>query len=189
MFGILSTMASPVLGFSPRIAPLKNTLPGAGYALLVWTNLLLFNIHNQRHPEAILEDSINKPWRPLPAERLTPTQATDLMSAMYPVVIIASADLGGLGPCLVEALLSIRYKEWRGAKNPVLKNLLNGVGIACFLVGPLEISVDATSVASSPKVLQWLVLTVLAMFMTIHIQDFPDQDGDRLRSRRTVGDG
>ncbi|KAL8724363.1 MAG: hypothetical protein Q9166_007999, partial [cf. Caloplaca sp. 2 TL-2023] len=35
--------------------------------LWTWLNLLPFNINNQRQPAAILEDKINKSWRPLPS--------------------------------------------------------------------------------------------------------------------------
>lgn len=151
-----------------------------------WTNLLLFNLHNQRHPNAVLEDSVNKPWRPLPAKRLTPTEATYWMYVMYPVVLVSSAGLGGLGPCLIEAFSCLWYNEWGGAESPVLKNFLNAAGFVCFLAGPLEISVGGVSLVQYPKAFQWLTIIGLAIFMTVHIQDFRDQDGDRQRDRRTV---
>lgn len=190
---MLGALSSPILGFgvSKDLIEILHKTP----AMLFWSwiNLLLFNLHNQRHPESIQEDSINKPWRPLPAKRLTPLEATKLMYAVYPVVILSSAYFGGLGPCLVEAFSCLWYNEWRGAESPILKNLLNAVGFVCFLAGPLEISNGSVSVIAFPKAFQWLLMIGVAIFLTVHTQDFRDQDGDRLRKRLTlpllIGDG
>ena len=183
---MLGAAASPVLGLGPQPSLLEALGKAPAMLLWSWTNLLLFNLHNQRHPDAVLEDSINKPWRPLPAKRLTSYEARLWMLGMYPVVLASSAALGGMGPCLMEGFSCLWYNEWRGAESPLLKNLLNAAGFACFLAGPLEIVTGSTSLVFAPKALQWLVMIGLAIFLTVHIQDFRDQDGDRLRNRRTV---
>ena len=193
-FGVLGSLSGPSFGFGAPKSSLDILRLTPAMLFWSWINLLLFNLHNQRHPEAIHEDSVNKPWRPLPAKRLTPTEATCLMYWVYPVVILSSAISGGLGPCLLEAFSCLWYNEWGGAENPLLKNLLNAAGFACFLAGPLEIaSGSSVMLGESRTALQWLGVLGAAIFSTVHTQDFRDQDGDRMRKRQTVplmlGDG
>ena len=186
-FGVLGARAGPALGFARRVpaAALLARVP----AMLVWSwaNLLLFALHNQRHAASIAEDAINKPWRPLPAKRLTPAEATRLMYAAYPVVLLASMCVGGgLGPCLMLIVAGLWHNEWRGAENPILKNWLSAVGIAGFLAGPLEIALGGPSIAAHPKALGWLLMLAAMISTTIHVQDFRDVAGDKLRARRTI---
>ena len=60
--------------------------------VLVWTwvNLLMETIANQRLPESILEDSINKPWRPFPSKRLNEDQGRHLLLWMIPAIFLFS---------------------------------------------------------------------------------------------------
>lgn len=45
----------------------------------IWLHLLVENISNQRLPGSVMEDSINKPWRPIPSGRLTSKEAESLL--------------------------------------------------------------------------------------------------------------
>ena len=186
VFGLLGAAASPVLGFNScvSIAEATNRVP----KMLFWsrTNLLLFNLHNQRHRGAILEDRVNKPWRPLPSGRFTASEASYLMYAMYPMVLVSSFSSGGLGPCLLEGFCCLWYNEWGGAETPILKNLLNAAGFVCFLAGPLEIAVGAESIINSTRASLWLIMIGMVIFTTVHTQDFRDMEGDMLRNRLTV---
>ena len=64
------------------------------------------------------------------------------------------------------------YNEWRGAESPFLKNLLNGIGIRCFLAGPLEVLVlgsgSGGSLLGYPRAVQWLTLIAFAIITTSH---------------------
>ena len=185
LFGILGALAAPAFGFArTSFAAILLRLP----AMLLWsgTHLLHFTLSNQRAADSILEDKINKPWRPLPAQRLTVGEATRLTYALYPVAILVSACLGGMGPGLAELVFTVAYNEGRGAEEPILRNLLAALGIACFLAGPLEIALGGQSIATHPIALAWLALLAAAIFTTIHVSDFRDAEGDKQRARRTV---
>ena len=186
LFGVLGALSGPMFGFGAVIRPTQILYRTPAMLFWSWTNLLLFNLHNQRHIEAIKEDGVNKPWRPIPAQRLSISDATWIMYAMYPVVIWSSLYAGGLRPCIVEAVACLWYNEWRGAESPFLKNFLNAVGIACFLAGPLEIVIGGVSLMSFPTAFSWLVMLGTIIIMTAHLQDFRDQDGDKSRGRRTL---
>lgn len=187
-FGVIGALCSPVFGIGASVGLLGILRKTPAMLIWSWTNLLLFNLHNQRHPKAILEDAINKAWRPLPAKRITAAETTYVMYAMYPIVILSSMCSGGLVPCLVEMFCCIWHNEWRGDESPFFKNFLNAVGIACLLAGPLEILVlgSGNSLFRHPCVIQWLALIAFAVLTTVHTQDFRDVDGDKLRGRRTI---
>ena len=62
----------------------------------VYITLLPFAINNQRVPEAIEEDAINKPWRPMPTGRWSPQFAKYVMLALYAFAFVISCKIGGL---------------------------------------------------------------------------------------------
>lgn len=106
-FGILCALCGPIIGFGASVCLHKILLMTPAVLFWSWANLLLFNIHNQRHPQSSQEDGINKAWRPLPAKRLTAAQATSSMYTMYPIVILFSLYSGGLGPYLLALFISL----------------------------------------------------------------------------------
>ncbi|MCJ1466620.1 hypothetical protein MMC07_005240, partial [Pseudocyphellaria aurata] len=188
MFAVPSALCGQKLGFGANMGLLEILRKTPAVLIWSWTHLLMFQLQNQHTPAAIQEDRINKAWRPLPTGRLTTAEASWLMYAMYPIVILLSVYSGGLGPCLLGTFTCIWYNEWQGAESPFLRTFLNAVGFSCFLAGPLEVLVVGSrdSLLNHPRATQWLALLAVANFTTIHTQDFRDLDGDRLRSRRTV---
>ena len=151
-----------------------------------WTNLLICCLHNQRHSEAIEEDRINKPWRPIPAKRITAAGTTRLLYGVWPLVITSAYFTGGLQPCLIICGLNIWYNEYGGADQPIQKNFLNAVAITCFLAGPLEVAVHTDVPLSINRASVWLFIISVAVFTTVQAQDFRDRVGDGLRGRRTL---
>ncbi|KUI69962.1 Digeranylgeranylglyceryl phosphate synthase [Cytospora mali] len=186
LFGVLTASVASRVSMGPSL-PFSQIFKSApGMLLWSWSNLFLFNLHNQRHAPAIAEDAINKPWRPLPAGRLSPHQATRIMYCTYPVVLLISSAAGGMLPCLLEAVFCLWYNEWGGASDPVLKNILNGLGFACFFAGPLEIATGNSVFSGGMKAATWLSILAAAISTTSHAQDFRDMDGDRATGRMTV---
>lgn len=117
----------------------------------------------------------------MPANSVTAVEATWLMYAMYPIVILSSVYSGRLGPCLLEMFSYIWYNEWRGAESLFLVNLLNAAGFVCFLAGPLEILAigGGSDLLSYSNAVQWLALIAFVIFTTVHIQDLRDRDCER----------
>lgn len=188
LFGALNASIAPQISLAPKsLSPLQILASTPAMLLWSWSHLLLFNIHNQRHPSSIAEDAINKPWRPLPAGRITPEQTNRLMYCVYALVLAVTATVGGKGPSLLELALCLWYNELGGSANPFLKNLLNASGLVCFFAGPLEV-VTGHSVlfAGEGKVALWLLIIAGAITTTSHLQDFRDVEGDRLANRKTI---
>lgn len=186
LFGALNASIASKVSMGPSLSPQQILVSSPAMLLWSWAHLLLFNIHNQRHPPSIAEDAINKPWRPLPAGRLTPRQANRLMYCAYALVLFVSSTLGGEVPCLVELGLCLWYNELGGASNPFLKNVLNAFGLACFFAGPLEVATGHSIFSGDMKVAIWLFIIASAITTTSHIQDFRDIEGDKISNRRTI---
>ena len=81
----------------------------------VWVNQLVFNIGNQQRPESIAEDSINKPWRPMPSKRLSATQAELARVLASAASFALSRNVGGLRPCIT--LMFLGSYERKKAEN------------------------------------------------------------------------
>lgn len=187
LFGALNASIASTFQMGPALSPWQILQSTPAMLLWSWSHLFLFNLHNQRHASSIAEDAINKPWRPLPARRLSPEQATRIMYCMYPVVItLVSLRLGGLFPSLVEMGLCLWYNEAKGSSNALLKNMLNAFGLACFFAGPLEVVTGHSIFCGDMKAATWLLTLACAIMSTSHAQDFRDLEGDKAAGRVTL---
>ncbi|KAK0719138.1 hypothetical protein B0H67DRAFT_532735 [Lasiosphaeris hirsuta] len=178
----LSTALSRSI-FPVPFTPARLPLP----LLWAWLALLFFSLHNQHSPASILEDAINKPWRPLPAGRITPRQTRALLAAVYPVWLGASVYLGAIKPCLGLTVLTWYYCELGGGEQGgFARNALNALGYSCFFAGALQALAGPGEEVYAGKALAWLVVVSLIVFSMIHAQDFRDEEGDGLRGRTSV---
>ena len=205
-FGILSSIAVSLDQHSsphsdPNIPSTSQIIFRAPLVILwVWINLLPFAIDNQRRPDAVEEDVLNKPWRPMPSRRLTPKSARRLMVFLYCVAVISSYLLGNLPQCLALIFLGYWYNDLQGGDvSCALRNLINACGYTCFSSGAMQVALGqyGTSSHQTKSALQlmgwWYVVLACVIFSTVQAQDMYDQRGDAIRNRKTVplvfGDG
>lgn len=151
-----------------------------------WTNLLVFNLSNQRSQVSTKEDMVNKPWRPLPSGRLTSTAATRVFYCMRPTVLLVSLWVGGLVPCISIMCLSYWYDDQGAASNPLVKNLINGMGIGCYFAGPFEVITGRSILSGKGDAAIWVLMVMGAITTTSHVQDLRDKEGDRAAGRETL---
>lgn len=186
IFGICATIGAGSFGISdaPDWKQCCARLPLL--LLWPWLNLLPFDIFNQLHPDAIAEDKLNKPWRPLPSQQISPKQAKTLMLLLYPTAFITSCFLGGWKQSLALVALGFWYNQARGADvNWAVRNFINGCGYMCFQAGTMEAGLGRTLPATSALV-HWLLILAAVVFTTVATQDMYDQAGDSVRGRKTV---
>lgn len=147
---LLNATALSLENKSARAASSTLNIPGPGRILertplllfWVWINLLPFNIDNQRQPQSIEEDSMNKPWRTIPSRRLSAGTATTIMYILYPIAVIISFFLGTITQCLALMVLGVWYNDLRGSDgNPLLRNMINGCGFVCFSSGAMQVAI------------------------------------------------
>jgi len=154
--------------------------------LWIWLNLFTLDLANQRLRASIREDRVNKPWRPIPANRLTAKNAQTLLSVAVPATIALSQLLGGVEESLLMVPLNWVYNDLGGAdENFVARNLLNALGLMCFSVGATRVLQGCDPALSSAGLL-WIAMTGGCIFTTISLQDLYDLEGDLLRGRRTA---
>ncbi|KAI4161810.1 MAG: hypothetical protein LQ342_004501 [Letrouitia transgressa] len=184
----VSTAFSPSLTTSTFTPPAASLLPRLLLAAAwVWLNLLIFCIGNQRLPHSIAEDRLNKPWRPIPSERLTPAQAKENWITAQVIAASLSLALGqGLWQCLALMVLGYIHNDLgAGDRSCVLRNILNAAGFLCFGTGAAAVTM-AKSVEFTRAAYMWYAIIAAVVFTTIQSQDMHDQEGDRELSRRTV---
>lgn len=181
--GALSTPKT----FSDSPKSIGRTLAAVSWLLI---NLIPFAINNQRGERAIAEDSLNKPWRPFPRGRISHQWGTRVMVTLYilaPIYSIAFA--GGVRHSVALIWLGLWYNNWGGAdKNPVIRNIINGLGYTCFASGAMEVALGGSLLSLHPLgwLGRWLLVIIGIIFSTVQLQDMSDQPGDAKRGRRTV---
>ncbi|CAG8028300.1 unnamed protein product [Penicillium nalgiovense] len=165
---------------------------GRALAVLSWLliNLIPFAINNQQGQRAIAEDGLNKPWRPFPRARTSHEWGMRVMIILYifaPIYSLAFA--GGVRHSAALIWLGMWYNNWGGAdKNPVIRNIINGLGYTCFASGAMEVALGGSLLPLHPLGLpgQWLLVIIGIISSTVQLQDMSDQAGDAKRGRRTV---
>jgi 4-hydroxybenzoate polyprenyltransferase len=159
-----------------------------GFSLsLVWVTIVAlgFSISNQRRPSSVQEDTLNKPWRPLPSQRITPSQASALLVVTSLIGLSYSTVFGGLGPYLVQLAASYHYNDLGGAQSHhVVRDILNAIGVTSWLYGCIDVA-GGSDFHFSTSELYTSMTIVAATTTTIAIQDFRDLEGDRACGRAT----
>ena len=153
----------------------------------IWTNLLIEVIANQRLGQSIVEDAVNKPWRPLPSKRLSQDEARRLLMAVIPCAFILSWLLNVTAPSIALMALTWLYNDLGGANEHfLLRNVLNAFGLLCFGAGATFIVGGQTSDTLTSGGLVWFGLMGAVITSTVHVQDLADVEGDSARGRKTL---
>ena len=151
-----------------------------------WLNTLVFNLSNQRHSKAVAEDALNKPWRPLPAGRITSAQTTKWLLSAVPLTILATHFLGAKEEASYIICGTWLYNDLgAGDEDFLVRNAFIAVAYMVWGCGTLKVLVS-DRLPLTPAAHHWLVMIGLVIFTTISMQDLKDQDGDKARGRRTA---
>ena len=190
-FGLLTSLGASAFGINPAPAWSMCFQRVPVVLLWAWLNLLPFTIDNQRQPDAIMEDSINKPWRTMPLRLMTPEHAQVVMFIFYFLALATSIRIGGLLQCATLIALGFWYNDARGADvSFVIRNLINGLGFMCFTSGALHVALSPSQWQAFARLdgqgLPWLAIIGAIVFTTVQTQDLYDQAGDSARGRKTL---
>ena len=188
LFGVFGAFSGPALTTNqvPTTYAILERLP----KVLVWTwmNTFVFALSNQSHAVAVEEDRCNKPWRPLPAARITLTQARRLLLISIPTVLaICYLFVGGLEESMFLFCLTWMYNDLGGADGHfVLRDLIISVAYTFYCNGALSIAAGFPVYRLSQNGYVWHCITGAVIFTTISIQDLKDTEGDLARGRSTA---
>ena len=141
------------------------------------------DLSNQRLPHSAIEDAINKPWRPIPAGRITSDQSRRLLLAVIPSTLAIGWSFGVVAETAALIILSCMYNDLRGAdEHFILRNLFNTAGYTSFGIGALHI-MCGSDVALNSTAYIWIAIIGAIIFSTISVQDLRDQEGDKASGR------
>ncbi|KAJ5702261.1 hypothetical protein N7488_009809 [Penicillium malachiteum] len=183
-FGILSALAGKRLtdcGENVQTDILARRVPLI--ILFNWANVFIFDLANQRLPEAVMEDKLNKPWRPLLTGQITSETTRRVMLFSIPATIGTSFMLGVGSESSLIMVLTWLYNDLRGG-DEIVRDLIISAGYALYLAASLNIGIGADCLISKQGY-QWISIMSGIILTTMQIQDLKDQIGDRTRGRRT----
>ncbi|KAI9874354.1 MAG: hypothetical protein M1830_009846, partial [Pleopsidium flavum] len=175
-FGILGALAGPLLttNKSPGLMEILGRLQRV--LLWNWLNTLIFDLANQRLPEAIVEDALNKPSRPLPAGRITAPQTRVLLLATVPIVLAITYFLGAWEETALLFCLNWMYNDLKGGdENFIVRNLIIGLAFALYDEASLRVACGFHQAVTIPGY-HWVAITSGVIFTTMHVQDMKDQE-------------
>lgn len=186
-FGLFGALSGGALttNQSPDFWVIFNRLPLVLFWM--WAHILVFTVANQRLPDSVGEDSINKMWRPLPSGRITGVQARRLLLGLVPAMMALTRLLGAGEFSLLSLLLTWLYNDLEGSSESyIIRNLLNALGLTCWSAGTTIVACGKDSCQLNAMGYYWLKIEAAIVFTTLQVQDLRDQKGDRARGRRTA---
>lgn len=156
--------------------------------LYVWLYVLYFDCSNQKSPEAIEEDKINKPWRAIPSGRLSIEGAERWYKASIFLLLAASGLwLGGFPEAVAFMLETWAHDHASGSNYWWSKNIINSLFYATGQLGGTRVAAESMPDTTMIRAgYEWCGMLFLECLTTIHIQDMRDQEGDAARGRRTM---
>ena len=187
-FGIFSALAGPPLttNHSPSLSEILWRIP---YVVLwTWLSTLVFGLANQRLSDSVLEDKLNKPWRPLPAGRISQEQTRRLLFFAIPTSLgVIHFSMGPTEEMVLLFCLTWMYNDLGGSDNNFLvRNLIIAVAYTLYGIGALRVACNHPLWTINTNAIVWLIIIGCIIFTTIHIQDLKDMKGDRARDRKTA---
>ncbi|OTA54000.1 hypothetical protein K449DRAFT_401328 [Hypoxylon sp. EC38] len=186
-FGLCSALSAPVL-VTPQIGVTSILLQLPCVIFFNWTNLLIFDLANQRLPDSAREDALNKPWRPVPCGLITSAQVRRVMLLCIPVVLIANHFFGvGTETSLLFVLTWLYNDLMGGDENWICRNMIIAAAFWLYNTGSAKVAsgnVYAQTAHITEKGGLWATIISGVILTTMHVQDLKDQEGDNARGRR-----
>lgn len=156
-----------------------------------YSNLLVFNLANQRLWEASQEDKVNKPWRPVPSGRMTRTHIRQAMQIIIPLILAINHYLLNVGAetaCILTGTWV--YNDLKASEDGMLlRNAIVALALGTYNWTSVKVAIGGGG--SSPAQItslgyNWVLMNAAVIFTTVHMQDIPDVAGDRSRGRHTI---
>ncbi|KAI0112260.1 UbiA prenyltransferase family-domain-containing protein [Nemania sp. FL0031] len=167
----------------PQISIYYRILCAASW---IWLQLLVLDLANQRLPDSVSEDKVNKPWRPITSGRITVEGTRQLLIASIAITFAVSHYMGATLEALLLFTLNWMYNDLGLANsNWFMRNVMNALGITSIGAGATRVACGDLVFKVAPAARWWLLCAGM-LATTIHAQDLYDQEGDAVRGRSTV---
>ncbi|KAF1831499.1 hypothetical protein BDW02DRAFT_47988 [Decorospora gaudefroyi] len=201
IFGICTALAGPPFTSDSVAGPTILTRIPLVVAFN-WTNVLVFELANQRLYESVLEDGLNKPYRPIPAGLMTRSDVRRALQLVIPAVLAFNHYVlctGAETACVFVGCWV--YNDLKGSDDSwLLRNAIIALAFGVFNWTSVKVAVGGGGggggvggghvVQSSSGIesmgWNWIRMYSLIIFTTMQVQDMKDQAGDRARGRKTA---
>lgn len=187
-FGMFGAMASSILVEEPAtLTPSAKMLLQRFPLVLAYNvaNLLVFDLANQRAPHSVVEDRINKPWRPIPRGKISTDQTRRVMLAVIPATLALNYVLGAWHQGIFIHVLTWLYNDLNGGDEAFIREIIIAIAYGMFNSGSLSVAIGPEA-SLSPLGLTWTVMISGVILTTMQVQDLKDQKGDKTRGRKTI---
>ncbi|KAL8770191.1 MAG: hypothetical protein Q9209_004033 [Squamulea sp. 1 TL-2023] len=153
-----------------------------------WANLLIEDIANQRLPASVLEDALNKPWRPIPAKRISPDESRHLLILWIPLVCFFSWLLGVAQESTAVIVMAWMYNDLGGSSDDwFIRNALNAIALTTWYAAATVIILKRNGSSQlTEQTWVWLCAVGATIMTTVQTQDLPDMHGDSAIRRKTM---
>lgn len=190
IFGISAALSKRLLA-GPQYLHIHAVLQRLPLVLVFnRSDLLIFDLANQRLSDSIKEDMINKPWRPLPTGRISQRQTRYLMLIAMPLVLFLNCVLSVWKETALLFNLTWIYNDLRGGDdNWLVRNLIIAFAFFLYSLGSLKVASGASDHAEDvlgSAAYGWTAAISAVILTTMQVQDLKDQEGDRTRGRQTA---
>ncbi|KAI0521173.1 UbiA prenyltransferase family-domain-containing protein [Xylaria bambusicola] len=188
LFGLCGVLSGPIfINLEDHVQPLELVIRLPSVVFFVWSTLLVFQLSNQRLPEAVIEDSLNKPWRPIPSGLVTPIQIRRALLLIVPIVWACNYLLDVAYETALLTVLFWLYSDLGGGdENCILRNAIISAGYGLWNLGSIKVASGRSSDDLTSTGATWIFILTGVALTTMHMQDLRDQQGDRSRGRQTA---
>jgi 4-hydroxybenzoate polyprenyltransferase len=177
---LMAATALRATGPHPALAWARGLVGSA-----VFSTLFLFTFCLGNQIVGVEEDTLNKPQRPIPAGLVTLRGARARWAAAMIAFPLSSLLIGGprlLLWALASEILFLVYDHGGLHRHWLTKNLVCVTpGVLALLAGSWQAAAPLT-----PDAWRWILFAVLALGITMPIQDLRDVEGDRVAGRTTL---
>ncbi|KIY68827.1 hypothetical protein CYLTODRAFT_421278 [Cylindrobasidium torrendii FP15055 ss-10] len=177
------TIMFPVTTFAMSLAEKTTWSRVPLVAMWVWFELLGFNTANQTAGASPDEDAINKPWRPVPAKRITLENAKTLRHVLSCFNMCMAIVLHTVNATVGFEILTTLHNDLHTSEHWFTKNAGTAL-LYCFMEFGATLVADGSSTLTLNQTCG-IIGSVIIICTTIHAQDFCDVDGDRASGRST----
>ena len=169
--------------------------------------LLPFSVSNQMPKQMILEDKINKPYRPLPSKIITISQAQSRFYIYTIFYVVISWYQNCLFSCVVWMSFMWMYNQKNWSRFWFFKNLVMSIGAISLFSGQWSVismhinntykfNTGCTGTTSmmgikgatdlNISIMRWIFIESFCIGLGISMQDIRDMKGDKMTGRVTL---
>ncbi|EHL00687.1 putative Digeranylgeranylglyceryl phosphate synthase [Glarea lozoyensis 74030] len=149
------------------------------------TKLICNDLSTIPSPQSVVEDRINKPWRPIPRGKITCDQTRRLMLVVVPITLALNYYLGAWNQGIAIHILTWLYNDLGGGDEVFVRELIIAIAYGFFNSGSLTIAVGPECSLSALGI-TWTIIVSGVILTTMQVQDLKDQKGDKTRKHTLI---